>query len=370
MPSLPEVSPMERSIARSRIVLSVIALVAIYIDPTKPTLTRWISLTGGPFKLDPYTRGVLMLHLAYASAVAVALVRGLASVERLATVTMWADVLFGAAIALVTEGTTSPFYVFFAFAVLTAGSRGGFRAASTVTTASVLLYLSLIVISAPHTANFYLMRPAYLAITGYLVGFVGQQRMDLERRVREVEIAAQRQTIARSLHDGYAQALAGVNLRLETCRELLRRGRQDDATHELNELQTGVRREFDELRGYIRSLAERGPDRGVERARPETRFDVQVGVSGPRDAVEHVLNIVLEGVRNTDRHAAAETATISAQLDGDGGRIVLDDDGIGFVDPAIQPWSIASRVTEIGGELQVTRDGRPGAHLVITIPAS
>ena len=49
--------------------------------------------------------------------------------------------------------------------------------------------------------------------------------MVLESRIRELESASQRERIARSLHDGYMQALAGVNLRLETCRELLRRGR-------------------------------------------------------------------------------------------------------------------------------------------------
>src|SRR5436309_8463330 len=80
--------------------------------------------------------------------------------------------------------------------------------------------------------------------------------MVLESRIRELESASQRERIARSLHDGYMQALAGVNLRLETCRELLRRGHEDDAFVELTELQAGVNREHDELRAYIRSLVD------------------------------------------------------------------------------------------------------------------
>jgi hypothetical protein len=31
------------------------------------------------------------------------------------------------------------------------------------------------------------MRPVYLAITGYLIGFLGQQRINFEARVRELE---------------------------------------------------------------------------------------------------------------------------------------------------------------------------------------
>jgi hypothetical protein len=41
-------------------------------------------------------------------------------------VSTWGDVLFAAAIAFVTEGTNSPFYVYFLFAVLAAGLRGTF----------------------------------------------------------------------------------------------------------------------------------------------------------------------------------------------------------------------------------------------------
>src|SRR2546425_850678 len=144
-------------------------------------------------------------------------------------------------------------------AVLAAGFRSGLRRALTVTGASVALYLSLILVSRPEGLKFYIMRPAYLAITGYLVGYLGEQRLVLESRIRELEAASQRERIARSLHDGYVQALAGVNLRLATSRELLRRGQNEEAFVELTELQAGVNREHDELRAYIRSLVDLEP---------------------------------------------------------------------------------------------------------------
>src|SRR5207249_10069188 len=121
---------------------------------------------------------------------------------------------------------------------------------------SVALYLSLILVSRPEGLHFYIMRPAYLVITGYLVGYLGEQRMILESRIRELEAASQRERIARSLHDGYVQALAGVNLRLATSRELLRRGQNEEAFVELTEHPAGVMREHVDLRAYIRSLAD------------------------------------------------------------------------------------------------------------------
>jgi hypothetical protein len=38
-------SEIERHIAQCRVILSVAAFVAVYIDPTRPSLTRWIHLT-------------------------------------------------------------------------------------------------------------------------------------------------------------------------------------------------------------------------------------------------------------------------------------------------------------------------------------
>src|SRR2546425_3165733 len=88
-----------------------------------------------------------------------------------------------------------------------------------------------------------------------------------------------------------------------------------------------------------------------------------------RSLVEHVLQILLEGVRNVRRHAFARTASIEAQIAGVDIQIRLDDDGLGFADGAGAPWSISSRVEQLGGQLQVARDTRAGAHLAIALRA-
>jgi signal transduction histidine kinase len=160
-----------------------------------------------------------------------------------------------------------------------------------------------------------------------------------------------------------------VNLRLETCRELWRRGQHDAALSELTDLQAGVNREHDELRGYIRSLVElQVPDAPTATKGAGTRVGVQADFQGSAAYVEHVLFILLEGTRNIRRHAKAHSAAIRVgRIDG-GVMVAMDDDGVGFPDGAAPPWSMVSRVAECGGELSLRDPGRPGAHVLIHLP--
>lgn len=362
---------MERGIARCRVVLSLVAILALYVDPTEPTLTNWIPLGSGFFSISWYWASVLIAHLTYSLMLVILQGRSAVSHRHLTTIATCGDVLFAIAIAVVTEGTTSPFYSFFAFAVLAAGLRSGLPAALVVTAISVALYALLIVVAAPANQAFYIvMRAAYIAITGYLVGYLGQERLNLEARIGSLETEAQRERIARSLHDGYAQALAGVNLRLETCRELFRRGQASDAIAELSDLQVGVAREQDEVREYIRSLMDSEAPRPSGTIDPDgpARVSIDADFRASATLVEHVLLIALEGVRNVRRHAHARAADI--RIRSVAGQLVLtiDDDGIGFPADAKAPWSMRSRVAECGGQLSLSREGRSGAHVHIRLP--
>jgi signal transduction histidine kinase len=280
---------------------------------------------------------------------------------------VWVDVGFAVVIAMMTEGLTSPSYPFFAFAVLSAGLRSGLRQAMLVTTVNLILYLCLIVVTMRRGADVYIMRPVYLGITGYLVGYLGQQSLELQARMRQLEVDAQRHRIARELHDGYAQALAGITLRLEGTRRLLRSDASGEALEELTELQDSVNREYDELRRYARSLA--GLDAtpvGEEDGAP-VRMTLRAEVTGSAQLVEHVLGIAREGLVNVRRHARATTARIDIRGHGSEVRIDIDDDGVGFRDD-VAPWTIASRSRDIGGTLHIDRAAGRGAHVSITLP--
>lgn len=356
---------MERSIARCRVVLSVAAILVVYIDPGEPLLGRWIEIASGSFMIDPRLFLVMAAHTIYSITVYAGM--GRIPSARVATLTTWVDVVFGVVIGAMTQGVTGPSYPFFTFAVVATALRGGLRQVAVVTMVSLLLYVGLCLIENEGGADVYIMRPVYLAITGYVVGYLGQQRIELQEQMRQLEIAEQRHRIARDLHDGYAQALAGIDLRLEGSRRLLRGNATAEALSELTDLQESVKREFDDLRRYARTLA------GVEvtpTARDGdglTRLALRADLAGSVALVEHVLGIVREGISNLRRHAHARTASIEIRTDDTDVSIRIEDDGVGFGED-VTPWSIASRVREIGGRIEVTSPPRSGAHLLITLP--
>lgn len=354
---------MEHNIARCRVLLSLAAMVVVYVDPEEPLLSRWIPITFGAFRMDPRLFVLMAAHLTYSTMVYF----GRAFSLRVAALTTWIDVLFAVAIGTLTEGVTGPSYPFFAFAVVVSGLRGGLRQATLVTTASLVLYVCLILVSQRREADILIMRPIYLAITGYVVGYLGEQRLELQEQMRQLEIAEQRHRIGRDLHDGYAQALAGINLRLEGARRLLRANGTSDVLTDLTDLQESVQREYDDLRRYARSLAgvEETPSPGGENS--TTRLFLHAEVSGSVALVEHVLGIAREGISNIRRHARAHSARIDIRGSATDVRLTIEDDGVGFRGNII-PWSIASRVTEVGGEIEMAGDRESGARLAITLP--
>ncbi|MGO9264912.1 MAG: sensor histidine kinase [Candidatus Binataceae bacterium] len=338
---------LDLNIARARIALSLLAMLSMWVDPTTP---------GGLFDLTRTETATLLAHLTYSIVLLVVLSRRV-PLGNLSPIPNVLDLFFATVISFFTQGQSGPSNVFFVFAIIAAAIRPGLAPTIAAVVASVALYLIVIAFSVGLTLAT-MMRPVYLAILGYLIGFVGQQRALFEARVRELETRAQRFTIARSLHDGYVQALAGVNLRLETCRELLARGRVEETLGQLQELQKGVAREYDGVRAYIRSLA--GLDEGAGREPSvvvDPRCRVQAAFAGRGLTGEHLLQMMLEGLRNARRHGTARQVEIN--LSGTDDRILLtiEDDGIGFTEAPTKPWAIASRVAELGGHLTVTSGG-------------
>ncbi len=353
-------SGLDLNIGRARIGLSLVTLLSIYLDPT----------VGGAFRIGPTMLAVLMLHLASSIALYAAAESGLAP-GRLPAVWTVTDMVFASALAILAEGQTGPSYVFFAFAIISAGCRFGFRVTTLVTLCSVIVYLLTIEFGHGSQKSLYLMRPAYLAIIGYLIAFLGEQRVNFETRIRDLELAAERERIALCLHDGYVQELAAFNLRLAACRELLVRQRWSEALEQVTELRRGVAREYDEVRSYLRTLVNLDQQAASEAlcGRFDTQFTVQMSFSARGPMVEQIFQIVLEGIRNAWRHGRAACARINVAAAGDVIRIVVEDDGKGFEQKQTLPWAIASRVEEFGGRLRVGNDQRAGARLEIEMPA-
>jgi signal transduction histidine kinase len=141
-----------------------------------------------------------------------------------------------------------------------------------------------------------------------------------------------------------------------------------EALAEIKEIQVAVAREYDDVREYVRTLA--STDRqitGQTFAKLNTQFRVHASFTAAGPLVEHIIQIILEAIRNTQRHGHADSAAIDVGQAGSHIRITIDDDGVGFGDSAKPPWTISSRVAEFGGQLAI-RSNAPGAHLEIAIP--
>ncbi len=354
---LAEFKDLDLSVARARIALSIVAMLSLYVDP---------STAGGLFHLNTHELIILLCHLSYSVAIYFALSRSVVR-SKLQLLSIFLDLSFATAIAFLTEGPTSASYVFFLFAIIAVGIRTSLTPTIAVTLLSVVLYL-LVIVTTGGISSFYMMRAVYLAIAGYLIGFFSQQRALFEDQAHQLEVRAERLTIARSLHDGYVQALAGVNLRLESCRALLTRDRPRDCLAELTDLQTGVAREYDDVRKYLRSLAgvEQGLSSDFSIPISDPRFDVRASFSGRGLLGEHILQIMLEGLRNARRHGMATSVKIDVRGIDDKVSIVIEDDGVGIAASAGQPWAIASRVAELGGHLNMHSNG--STQLDIEIP--
>ncbi|HEX4209103.1 MAG TPA: histidine kinase [Candidatus Binataceae bacterium] len=348
---------LDLDVARTRIVLSLLAMLSLYADP---------STAGGLFHLTSYSLITLLCHLGYSVTTYIVLANRPAP-QWIWPATIVFDLVFATVIAYLTEGKTSPSYVFFVFAIIAEGIRTGLRGTLWMTLAGVSLYLLVVGLS-EGLAGFYVMRAVYLGIAGYLVGFFGQQRINYEARMRELEAQSERAVIARSLHDSYVQSLAGVNLRLETCRELLRRGRPDDLSSQLAELQIGVAREYDQVRSYIRSLAgiEDGAPRELETSAADPMVEMRANFDARSRVAERIFLIALEGLRNARKHARANLVTIDAAANAESFIITVSDDGIGFPPDAGPPWTIASHVAESGGQVHI--EGNHPAQLKVAIP--
>ena len=356
----PQTTSLDLAIARTRILVSLVALISLYVDPNN----------GGFLGIEPFALAALLAHLGYSTSAYVALRHG-SHVEDLATMSVTLDVCFATILAVLTEGKpTSPAIVFFMFAIVYGGCRFSVQTCFGVTIISVILYLMVITIGLHRVSDLYVMRAAYLGVAGYLVGFLGYQRGKFQARVHELENAAERKLIARDLHDGYVQALAAINLRIGACLRWLDRDGVQRVSTELREMQVEVTREYDEVRRYIHSLA----DTRYSDSRPGSeltdgaRFCAKMEFTVDATIAEHVLQIVLEGLRNARRHGTPRLIAAKVEASPEALEIVIDDDGQGFGEIGDPPWSIASRVAEVGGEIEVLREPPVGGHLRIQIP--
>jgi len=167
----------ERLIAAGRVVLSVCSLLAVWLDPTEPS--RYASIA----------YSLLAAYMVYSLVLAVLAFRSYALLLELRLPSHLADLAVAILVSFFTEGPTSPFFVYFVFAMLSAAVRWGWT--GTLWTAAVSLaaylgfgYLFSEVLHDPgFELNRFILRAVYLGVVASLIGYLGIFDERLRREV-------------------------------------------------------------------------------------------------------------------------------------------------------------------------------------------
>lgn len=210
----------------------------------------------------------------------------------------------------------------------------------------------------------------------------------LQERTLALAVVAERNRLARDLHDSVTQSLFSINLTVEATRMLLRRD-TDAAEQQLLNLSERTKETLAEMRNLIYSLrpAEM-EDQGLvvalkrwgERVRHEHLLPVDVVVQdGSRfqlaEVVERELfRIAQEALNNVIKHAQATQARVRLHATPAALTLVVEDDGIGFdVAAPLRPDSfgtrgIRERVSLLGGRLAITSNRERGTQILVEVP--
>ena len=212
------------------------------------------------------------------------------------------------------------------------------------------------------------------------------QLADYVERVEDLTLTAERQRLARELHDTLAQGLAGLILQLEAADSHLAGQRSIRAREIVQQAMTRARATLADARHAIDDL--RKNDNLVEMVEEEiNRFITATGISCncdlgslsiiPSALHEHALRAVTEGLTNVARHAQASRVWVSAEQRGDMLTIEVHDDGIGF-----EPTMIAKQVGHYGllgmrerarlagGSLEIMSAPCAGTTLCLRLPGN
>ncbi len=383
----------ERVAAVGRLVFTGFTFVALSLDPSQPH--RYASLT----------YALLLGYLAYAAAFT-AFTFYHTPGARIGLATHVVDLLLITLFQYLTTWTTSPFFVYFTFALVVATMRWQWRGVLWTGVFALVAFNALGVYAArmqdpAFELNRFIIRNFYLVVTATLLGYLGyfehELRAELGRRLKRAAADEERVRVARDLHDGVLQTLTGTALQLQAAEQLVER-EPARARAVIGDLQRLIADEQRDLRFFIQELKPGRPGAPEEGAgflpalqdlgrRLESVWGLRLELPAylPRlelaDALlREIYRIVQEAAVNAARHGQATQVTVDLGVAD--GRLVLalSDNGRGFpfrgradhatLEASRQgPRSLRERVAALGGTLGI-ESRETGSRLDIRLPVA
>lgn len=208
-------------------------------------------------------------------------------------------------------------------------------------------------------------------------------------RSRELSVAAERSRMARDLHDSVTQTLFSLSLSAETAATVAGGDLDPRLTEALNRVRELAGTAKEELRALVDTL--RPPDlareglaaalrRRIELLRRVHDVTIELDTTGAAGSYAPVLEselfkIATEAVSNALQHSGAARVVVSLRRTGDGLRLSVSDDGVGFDLPGtvrrgrrLGLVSMRERAEALGGTVRIDTEPGRGADIVVEVP--
>lgn len=211
-------------------------------------------------------------------------------------------------------------------------------------------------------------------------------------RVRQMSsqfraVLAERNRIAREIHDNLAQDILGISVQLELVARLIPAATEKAKTH-LDRARILVRNSMAEARRYVWDLrSQESQTKDLPAALNDTTrrltadTDVQsvVQVTGafrplPAEIENNLLRIGQEAINNAVRHAGAQRILVDLNFETAAVRLSVRDDGRGFevgteqTDGHFGLIGMRERAAQIGGKLSINSKEGAGTEVIIEVP--
>ncbi len=200
---------------------------------------------------------------------------------------------------------------------------------------------------------------------------------------------AERQRLARQMHDGPAQALSNFILQAEIAMRFFDID-QTKAKEELLSVKTSATSTFQKVRDFIFELRPMMLDdlglaptlsRYVEAYKEQSGMDVRLASTGMEQRLEAYLEVMIfraiqELLSNAARHSQATQVKLQIDASENEVRVSMEDNGRGFdVDSMGDKGGmglkvIKDRVEMLGGNIDIHSTIGQGTHIIFVIPAS
>jgi two-component system, NarL family, nitrate/nitrite sensor histidine kinase NarX len=223
------------------------------------------------------------------------------------------------------------------------------------------------------------------ALTTHLAA--AMENLRLNSLEKEAAVAQERTFIARELHDSIAQSLAFLKIQVQLMHDALETGDARRVQSVLEEIDTGVRESYGDVRELLVHFRTRAQGEDIEPALRTTlrKFEHQSGLASTMQIQGHgmplapdlqiqVLHIVQEALSNVRKHARATQIWLTVEQQPQW-RIEVRDDGVGFLpekgcddETHVGLRIMAERAEKVGGTLDVVSTPGRGTSIVLTLP--